>query len=152
MDAGVGPMLFPVIEILLRRLETLEAKPLQRRPFRVSYTALDFSFPIRMADPAREGHGTVMPEHVAVKRIECGVVYVRGENAFAQIVEDNHASDATKPAKSFLVQLGPCLRTGPEHQQANRLAAITQSQHKQSCAPILAALRIANHLAVAIID
>src|SRR3984957_7406613 len=111
MDAGVGPMLFPVIEILLRRLEPLEAKPLQRRPFRVSYTALDFSFPIRMSDPARQGHCTVMPEHVAVQGIECGVVYIRGENAFAQIIEDNHASDTTEPAKGFFVQFSPGLRT-----------------------------------------
>jgi hypothetical protein len=52
-----------------------------------------------------------MPEHVAVKGIECGVVYVRGENAFAQVIEDNHASDATEPAKGFLVQL--CLGLRP---------------------------------------
>jgi len=55
MDAGVGPMLFPVIEIILRRLETLETEPFQWCLFRVSYTALDFSFPIRMPDPTRQG-------------------------------------------------------------------------------------------------
>jgi len=77
----------------------------------VSDTALDFSFPIRMSDPARQGHRTVMPEHVAIKRIERGVVYVRGENAFAQIIEDNYAIDTTVPAKGFLVQLRPGLRT-----------------------------------------
>lgn len=44
-----------------------------------------------------------MPEHVAIQGIEYGVVYVRSENAFAQIIEDNHASDTTEPAKGFLV-------------------------------------------------
>ena len=114
--------------------------------------ALHFSFPIRMPDAAWQRHRAVMPEHVAVQRVERGVVYVGSENAFAQIIEDNHASDTTEPTKGFLVQFCPGLRTGPKHQQANRLAAVAQSQHKQSCAPILAALRIADHRAVAVID
>jgi hypothetical protein len=60
-----------------------------------------------------------MPERVAIQGIECRVVYVWGENAFAQVIEDNHASDTTEPAKRLLVQLCPCLRTLTEHQQAN---------------------------------
>ena len=111
MDARVGPARFPLIKVILRCLKTLEAEPFQRCPFRVSDTALDFSFPIRMPDPAWQGHRAVMPEHVAVQGIECGVVYVRGENAFAQIIEDNHASNTAEPAKGFLMQLSPGLRT-----------------------------------------
>ena len=114
--------------------------------------ALDFSFPIRMPDPAGQRHSAIVPEHVAVERVERGIVDVGRENAFAQIIEDNHASDTTQPAKGLLVQFGPGLRTGVEHQQANRLAAVAQSQHEQSRAPILAALRIADHRAVAVID
>lgn len=60
-----------------------------------------------------------MPEHVAVQGIERGVVYVRGETAFAQIIEDDHASDTAEPAKSFLMQLCPRLRTRSEYQQTN---------------------------------
>jgi hypothetical protein len=67
-----------------------------------------------MADSARQGHRAVMPEHVAIKGIECGVVDVRGENAFAQIIEDNHASDTTEPAKGFLVQLCPWPQWSPQ--------------------------------------
>ena len=46
---------FPMIKVILRRLETLETEPFQWCLFRVSYTALDFSFPIRMPDPTRQG-------------------------------------------------------------------------------------------------
>jgi hypothetical protein len=42
MDARVGPMRFPMIKVILRCLETLEAEPFQRSSFRVPDTALDF--------------------------------------------------------------------------------------------------------------
>ena len=50
------------------------------------------------------------------------------------------------------MQFGPDLRTGAEHQQANRLAAVTESQHEQPRAPVLAAVRVADHRAGAVID
>ncbi len=39
-----------------------------------------------------------------------------------------------------------------KHQQAYRLAAVTQRHHEQSCPPVLAALRVADHGAGAVID
>jgi hypothetical protein len=53
VNACVGPVRFPTIEIILRRLEAFEAESFQRCPFRMSDTTLDFPFPIRMSDPAR---------------------------------------------------------------------------------------------------
>ena len=111
MDARVGPARFPLIQVILRLLETFETETFQRCLFRVPDSALDLSLPVRMPDPAWQGYRTVVPEHVAIQRIECGVVYVRRENAFAQIIEHNHTSDTTEPAKSFFMQLSPCLRT-----------------------------------------
>jgi hypothetical protein len=93
-----------------------------------------------------------VPEHVAVQRIERGVVYIGSQNAFALIIEDNHASDTTQATEGFLVQFCPSLRTGPKHQQTNRLPAVPQSEDEQSCSTILAALRIADHRALAVID
>jgi len=69
-------------------------------------------------------------EHVAVQRINSGIVDVRLEHPFAQIVEHDDFGHAAQPAKGFLVQLSPRLRTGAEHQQANRFAAVTQRQHE----------------------
>jgi hypothetical protein len=45
-------------------------------------------------------------QHVAVQRIERGIVYVRRKHALAETVEHHHASRATQPAKRLLVQLG----------------------------------------------
>ena len=62
-----------------------------------------FSLAIRIGDPAGQRDDVVVPEHVAVQRVERGVIYVGSENSFAQIIEDNHASDTTQPTKGFLV-------------------------------------------------
>ena len=112
----------------------------------------DFPFAIRILNAARHGDGTVVCEHVAVQRIERGIVDVGDEHALAQVIQHDDASHATQPAKSSFVQLGPDPRTGTEHQQAHRLAAVTQRQHEQPRAPVLAGLRIAHHGAGAVID
>src|SRR5262249_5839752 len=58
----------------------------------------------------------------------------------------------TQSAKGFLVQLGPDAGTGAKRQQAYCLAAVTERDHEQSRASILAALRVAHHGASAVID
>jgi len=65
-----------------------------------------------MPDATWQRNSAIVPEHVAVQRVERGVVYVGSENAFVQVIEDNHASDAAQPTKGFLVQFGPSLRAG----------------------------------------
>ena len=93
-----------------------------------------------------------MLQHVAVQRIERGIVDVGREHAFAQIIEHHHASHAAQSAKRLLVQFGPDLRAGAEHQQANGFAAVAQRQHEQPRAPVLAGVRIAHHGAGAVVD
>ena len=93
-----------------------------------------------------------MLQHVAVQRIERGIVDVGREHAFAQIIEHHHASHSTQSAKRFLVQLGPDPRAGAEHQKANRFPAVSQRHHEQPRAPVLAGVRIAHHRTGAVID
>src|ERR1039458_5637114 len=50
------------------------------------------------------------------------------------------------------MQLGPNLGTGAEDQQADRLAAVAQRQHEQPRAPVLTAVRVADHGAGAVVD
>jgi hypothetical protein len=50
------------------------------------------------------------------------------------------------------VQLGPDARTGAEGEQTYRLAAASERQHEQSCAPVFAGLQIADHGPGAVID
>ena len=49
VDARVGPVRLPAIEIRLRRLERLEAQAFQRRLLRVADAGFDFPFAIGIA-------------------------------------------------------------------------------------------------------
>src|SRR5258708_36313865 len=50
------------------------------------------------------------------------------------------------------MQFGPDLRAGPEHQQADGLATVTESQHEQPRAAVLTTVRVAHHGAGAVVD
>src|SRR6266481_9308459 len=93
-----------------------------------------------------------MGEHVAIEGIERGVVDVRNQNTFAQIIQHQDARSSAESTKSFLVQFGPDARAGTERQQPYCLAAIAQREHEQTGASILAAIRFAYHRPAAIIN
>jgi hypothetical protein len=107
VNARVGPALFPTIQIGLRFLQTLEAQSFEGSFLRMANARLDFALPIRVLHATRKGHRTVMLQHVAVQRIERGLVDVGREHAFAEIIEHHHACHAAQSAKRFLVELGP---------------------------------------------
>src|ERR1035441_9151682 len=86
-----------------------------------------------------------MLEHVAIQRIHGGIIDVWLEHPLAQVVEHHDTGHPAQPAEGLLVQFGPRLRAGAEHQQANRLAAVAERQHEYPCAPVLAAVRLADH-------
>jgi hypothetical protein len=71
----------------LRLVETLEAQSFERRLLRMADARFDLPFAIGIADPAREGDYPVMREYIAIEGIERGVVDVRGEDPFFQIIE-----------------------------------------------------------------
>ena len=112
----------------------------------------DFAFAIRIADAARQGDDAVMREHVAIERIQGGVVDVGREHAFVQIVEDDHTDRAAQSTKRALVELGPRLRTRPQDEQADRFAAVAEREHEEPRASVLAGLRVPDHRPVAVID
>ena len=93
-----------------------------------------------------------MRKHIAVERIERGIVEVGLEHAFTQIVEHHDTRAAAEPAKGFLVELRPDLGAGTKDQQADRLAAVAQRHDEQPSAPVLAALLVAHHRAGAVVD
>ena len=152
VNARVGPTLFPVIQVGLRFFEAFEAQPLQRRFLGVADARFDLALAVWIAHAAWQRDCAVVLQHVAVQRIERGIVDVGREHAFAQIIEHDHASGPAEPAESFFMQFGPDLRTGTEHQQANRLAAVAQRQDEQPRAPILASVRSRAPSGRAVID
>jgi hypothetical protein len=82
----------------------------------------DFAFAIGIADATRQRDDAIEREHIAAQRIERGIVDVRGEDPFLQIVEDDHTHRPPEPTKRPLVEFGPDLRARLPHQKADRLA------------------------------
>jgi hypothetical protein len=56
-----------------------------------------------MADTTRQSDGTVVCQHVAVQRVQRGIVDVGSEDTLAKIVEHHHARGAAEPAKGFFM-------------------------------------------------
>jgi hypothetical protein len=73
----------------------------------VANPRLDSAFAIRIADATRHGDRPVVREHVAVERIERGIVEVRREHAFFEIVEHDGRRHATQSTEGALVQPTP---------------------------------------------
>ena len=59
---------------------------------------------------------------------------------------------AAQAAEGLLMQFGPDARAGMEAEKPDALAAEAERQHEQTCAPVLAGLRIADHGAGTVID
>src|SRR5262250_799145 len=70
VNAGVGPALFPAIEIGLGFFQTLEAQTLEWRFLRMADAGFDFALTIWVLDATRHGDRAVVREHVAIERIE----------------------------------------------------------------------------------
>jgi hypothetical protein len=91
-------------------------------------------------------------QHVAIERIQSGVVDVGDKYTFFQIIQHHDAGTAAESTEGFLVQLSPDARAGEEGEQTHRFAAASECQHEQSCASVFAGLRIADHGPGAVID
>ena len=112
---------------------------------------LDFPLAIGVPDATGQRHGVVVPEHVAVERVQRGIVEVRGEDALLQIVQNHDPDGAAEPAERLFVQLGPPARARGEGQQADALAAVAQGEHEQARAAVLAGDGVPHHRTVGVI-
>jgi len=67
--------------------------------------SLHLPLAIRIAHTAGKRDDIVVLEHVAVQRINGGIVDIWFEHPFTQIVEHDDLGHAAQPAKGLLVQL-----------------------------------------------
>jgi hypothetical protein len=105
---------------------------------------LDFAFSIRIGNFAGHCHGAVMSQHVAVERIQNGVVEVRRKHGFAQVIRYNHLHGAPEFEECAFVQFSPDASARLKGEKAYALAAVAQRHHKESRAAVLAGLGITN--------
>ena len=152
MDPRVGPAALPAVQVRLGVVELLEAEAAQGRLLGVADGGLDLALPIGIPDAAGKGDDAVVGEHVAVERIERGVVDVGSEDALLEVVEDDDAGGAAQPAERLLVQRGPDLRARPAHQEPDGLAGVGERQDEEPCPPVLAGLGVPDHRSVAVVD
>ncbi len=99
MNPRIRPLGFPVIEVRLRFFETLEAQALQRRVLGVSDAALDLALAVGIAHTARQRDGAIVREQIAIQRIQRGIVDVRLEYAFGEVVEHHGARGSAQAAE-----------------------------------------------------
>jgi hypothetical protein len=125
VDARVRPVRLPAIEVGLRRLDRLEAGPLQRRFLGVADSGFSFPFPIGIADAAGQRSHAVMGEDIAIQRIEGGIVDVGREDTFAEIVEDNHFDRYRRVAETRARAAPPRFARPIATSAAARLSAIS---------------------------
>jgi hypothetical protein len=152
VDARVGPARFPAIQVRLCFFETLESEPAQRGLLRVPDARFDFALAIGIAHAARERDDAVVGQHVAIHRIERGIVDVGRQHALFQIVEDDDADGATEPTKRAFVELRPDLRARSPHEQPDRFARAAERQDKEARAAVLSGAAIAHHRPLTVVD
>jgi hypothetical protein len=90
VDAGIGPVGFPAIEVTLRFFQALEAEAFEGSALGMTDSGLHFSLAIGILNATRKSQCTVVGQHVPVERIECGIVDVRDQHALAQVIEDHY--------------------------------------------------------------
>lgn len=144
VNPRVGPMLFPVIEIVLRRGEAVELLAFQGRLLRMADAGLHIAFAIGTGDPAGKGDHVVMRQEVTIERVQRRIVEVGSEHALAQIVQDDEAWRAVESGQRGVMQFAPNAAAGLKGEQADALMAVAERQHEQVGAAILAGAGIAH--------
>lgn len=152
VDALGGPILLPVPQELVLGFQCLEAPSGQRGALGMLNRTLDASFPIGIGHPRGIGDHGVMSQHRAVNRVELGLVQIRLENAFLQVVEHDIARDPAKIPERLFMELRPDLLAGLPNHPPEAAPRVAQRHHEQAGTTVAAALRINRRRALTIVD
>jgi hypothetical protein len=98
----IGTACLPTIQIGLGLLQALKAFSLEGS-LSVADAGFNFSFSIWILDPTGHGDSAIVRQDVAIERIQSGIMDVRDEHAFAQIIQDDDPRSATQSTECFLM-------------------------------------------------
>lgn len=130
----------------------LEAPSGQRGALGMLNRILDASFPIGIGHPRGIGDHGVMSQHRAVNRVEPGLVQIRLEDAFLQVVEHDIAGDPAKIPERLFVELRPDLLARLPDHPPEAAPRVAQRHHEEAGTTVPPALRINRRRTLAIVD
>jgi hypothetical protein len=107
VDAGVRPALLPAVQVCLCCFQAFKAQSPERSALSVPDARLDLTLAVRIPYPTGQRHGPVVSQQVSIEWVQRGIVDVRCDDAFAQVIEDDHADRAAQTPEGTLVKLGP---------------------------------------------
>src|SRR5215469_14663233 len=82
VDAGIGPVCFPLIEISLRLLQTFKALALERRFLGMANSRFHLALSIWIMNSTRQRNYAVVSQDIAEQRIQSGIINVRRQYTF----------------------------------------------------------------------
>ena len=82
MDAGIGPVCFPLIEICLRLLQTFKALALERRFLGMANSRFHLAFSVWIIDSTRQRNYAVVSQDIAEEWIQSGIINVGRQYTF----------------------------------------------------------------------
>src|SRR5450432_405059 len=152
VDPRVRPVLFPPIEMDLGGFDRLETQAFQRRSLCVPDAGFHFPFSVRVIRPTGQGDHAIVPEDVAIQRVQRRVVPVRLEDTFAKIVEHHRLRRPAQPLKRAFVQLRPDLRARSHRQQPYGLPTVSEREHEKTRPSVLPRRCVPHHRSLAVVD
>ncbi len=124
------PTFIPAIEMVILLLDALEAPSFQSRFLRVANLRFNLAFQIGCVRAAGQSENAVMFEHLRVKRVEFGIIDVRLDHAFFEIIQANGVGRAAELRERLFMQFAPDLRRRVPNNPAKRAAAVAELHHE----------------------
>lgn len=145
------PLLFPMHEKGVLRLDRFEAPPRQSRGLGVLDRVFHGPFSVRITNAGRIGHDRVMGEHRRVQAVQLRLVDVRADDALFQVIEHHVLAATAEVAEGLLVKPRPHLAARLPHHLPIRAARVAKRHHEQPRFAIPAA-RMKRGRALAVVD
>ena len=151
VNPGCRPLFLPIQKKGILVLNGFESPTLHCRALRVLDGVLDRSLAIRITHSSRIGSHAVMRQHRCIQAIELGLVQVRLDHSFLEIVENDVLRAPSKITKRLFVKSAPGFGTRLPDHLAKAATRVPQSHHEKSGATVPASAGMQSHRTFAVI-